>query len=387
MDLRAVRGVTRLAFDGVDRMTDLVEAMHLNIAAAPLPFGKAKHGRTRGITGLVYEAIREISHLVGEGADGLMSLAPADDEPLSASSKQEAWRAAINGVLGDHLEASGNPLALPMRFRRHGRALDLESATPRVLVLVHGLCMNDLQWQRHGHDHGEALAKDLGYTPVYLQYNSGRHVSTNGRDFAAMLEQLIAQWPTPVEELCIVGHSLGGLVARSACHYGAPADHTWLGKLRKLVFLGTPHHGSPLERHGNWFQAAFGITPYSTPLGRLGMVRSAGVTDLRHGNVLDQDWNAADRFEHHHDTRRALPLPTGVACFATAATLGRKRGDLKDQWLGDGLVPVPSALGRHKDPAFGLAFADENRRTYFEASHWDLLSRADVYQQLRDWLA
>ncbi|HZP13923.1 MAG TPA: hypothetical protein VFB36_16010 [Nevskiaceae bacterium] len=380
--MAAVRGIAKLAFDSVAGMTDLVEGMHANIAAAPLPFDRKVRRRTRGITGLVYAAIREISHLVGEGTDHLMKIMPSDDV-LSGSPAQQAWLAAINGVVGDHLEATGNPLAIPMRFVHHGA----HRPTGRVLVLIHGLCMNDLQWKRNGHDHGEALARDLGYTPLYLHYNSGRHVSVNGRAFAALLEETLAHWPVPIDELCIVGHSLGGLVARSACHYALEASHAWPSKLKKIVFLGTPHHGSPLERHGNWFQAAFGISPYSAPLGALGKIRSAGVTDLRHGNLVDEDWNHGDRFYQHQDTRCHVRLPEHVTCFAAAATLGRRRGDVKDQWLGDGLVPIDSALGVHRDPERCLDFAEGNHRVWLEASHWDLLDRAGVYAQIHDWLA
>jgi len=380
--MAAVRGIAKLAFDGVAGVTDVVEGMHANIAAAPLPFDRRVRRRTRGITGLVYTAIREISHLVAEGTDQLMKIVPSDGDLLSGSPAQQAWLAAINGVIGDHLEATGNPLAIPMRFVHHGA----HAPTGRVLVLIHGLCMNDLQWRRNGHDHGEALARDLGYTPLYLHYNSGRHVSVNGRALAALLEETFAHWPVPIDELCILGHSLGGLVARSACHYALEASHAWPSKLKKIVFLGTPHHGSPLERHGNWFQAAFGISPYSAPLGALGKIRSAGVTDLRHGNLVDEDWNHGDRFYEHKDTRCGVRLPEHVSCFAAAATLGRRRGDVKDQWLGDGLVPIDSALGVHRDPERCLGFAEGNHGVWLEASHWDLLDRADVYAQIHDWL-
>jgi len=110
--------------------------------------------------------------------------------------------------------------------------------------------LNDRHWHRDGHDHGAALARDLGYTPLYLHYNTGLHISTNGRAFADLLQMLVAEWPAPLEELVIIGHSMGGLVSRSACYYGAFNGHDWLRHLRKLIFLGTPHHGTPMERTG-----------------------------------------------------------------------------------------------------------------------------------------
>ena len=105
------------------------------------------------------------------------------------------------------------------------------------------------------------LADQLGYTAVHLHYNSGRHISINGREFAKQLETLLREWPVPVEELTILGHSLGGLLARSACHYGAQAGHGWLQSLKNIVFLGTPHHGAPLERGGNWLQVSVARSP------------------------------------------------------------------------------------------------------------------------------
>jgi hypothetical protein len=394
--LSDVRGASRLAIDATTGLTELVVAMHLTIARRPGVLGTPSPGRVRGIAGLVYRTIRGTTGLVGGGIDAVLArLMPLLDE-ASPSRRREAVLAALNGVLGDYLAASSNPLAIPMRLRRNGRPLQLDRQAPtaaigqpsaRVAVLAHGLCLNDLQWRRQGHDHGAALARDLGYTPVYLHYNSGLHVSVNGRAFAGLLEVLLEQWPVAVRELVIIGHSMGGLVSRSACHYGAVAGHNWPKRLRKLVFLGTPHHGAPLERGGHWVDVILGISPYTAPFARLGKIRSAGVTDLRHGNLLDEDWEGRDRFEHSRDLRRPLPLPEGVRCYAIAATTGKRSGDLGDRLLGDGLVPVASALGRHADPRRGLLFPEARQWIGYGMNHLDLLSRPEVYAQLGRWLA
>ena len=164
---------------------------------------------------------------------------------------------------------------------------------------------------RQNHDHGAALARDLGYTPVYLSYNSGLHISINGRAFAEALEALVAAWPVEIEDFVVIGHSMGGLVARSACRIRRRGGACVARKLNKLVFLGTPHHGAPLERIGNWVDVILGKTPYAAAFGRLGKIRSAGVTDLRYGNLMDEDWQGRDRFAREPDTRRSVPLPEG----------------------------------------------------------------------------
>ncbi len=387
-----LRGAARLVTDATAGLTDLVEALHERIARLPGSTAPAAAGRTRGITGLVYKSIRGVTRVVGGSLDGLFGLiTPALDE-RGPSAERDALVAALNGVLGDYLVATANPLALPMALRRDGRALTLERAAlaarlpdagPRLLVLVHGLCMNDLQWRRDGHDHGAALARDLGYSPVYLHYNSGQHVSLNGRALARQLETLFNEWPVALERVVLMGHSMGGLLLRSALHYAGLAGHRWPAQVGDLVFLGTPHHGAPLERAGNWIDVILGATPYAAPFARLGKVRSAGITDLRHGYLLDEDWLGRDRFTRGADRRVPVPLPEGVRCHALAASIGAKSRDLKDRLLGDGLVPLDSALGQHQQPEHTLAFAEERTWVRYGINHLALLSHPDVYAQLR----
>jgi pimeloyl-ACP methyl ester carboxylesterase len=391
-----VRGFSRLAVDATLGLTNLVEAMHHTIARAPGMLGAPTHAPTTGITGLVYRSIRGITRLVGGGLDAmLVPLMPLLGQRRS-SPEHDLVLAVLNGVLGDYLAASDNPLTISMRLCWDGQPLDLAgpalaAAIPqpgsKILLLVHGLCLNDRHWRRKGRDHGALLATDLGFSPIYLRYNTGLHISTNGRAFADMIEALLQCWPVPVSEVVIVGHSMGGLVARSACHYGAVAGHTWLRHLRKIVFLGTPHHGAPLERAGSWVHCMLGVSPYTAALARLGKIRSAGITDLRYGNLLGEDWADRDRFAHARDQRRPVPLPDNVQCYAMGATTGKRAGDLRDQLLGDGLVPLHSALGYHMDARLAVPFPEAQQWIGYDMNHLDLLDRRDVYEQLRQWLA
>ena len=391
LSLADAHALGRLGFDSVTGVTSLVEAVHRTIASVVPPLGAAPQGGAGGISGFVYSTVRGVTRLAGAGWKAVGTLLPEAGGKIDP--RREAWVAAINGVWGEHLHRSGNPLAIAMQLRHGGKALTLETEAlgkaygkgrGKLAVLLHGLCMNDLQWQRQGHDHGRMLADKLGFVPLYLNYNSGRHVSENGRELAALLTRLVDAWPEPVEELVLVGHSMGGLLARSACHYAKLEKLAWRTKLKRIVFLGTPHQGAPLERAGSHVDLVLELSPYLAPFARLGKSRSAGIKDLRHGNVLDEDWshpgNTATR-----DHRHPLPLPAGVRCHAIAASLQEAPPKSGKRARGDGLVPVASALGEHANPAFRLTFAAKDSHVVYGCNHFDLLARDEVAEKLLAW--
>jgi pimeloyl-ACP methyl ester carboxylesterase len=243
-----------------------------------------------------------------------------------------------------------------------------------------------LQWSREGHDHGVVLARDLGYTPVYLHYNTGRHISTNGREFADVMEMLLRNWPRAIKQLAIVGHSMGGLVARSACYYATLAGYAWPKRLDHVVFLGTPHLGAPLAHTGTWSDFLVGISPYTAPFARLSKLRSAGIKDLRHGFLRDEDWHAAAAASTRIARTASPTLPIGVRCYAIAASKQERPNSSAAHIRGDGLVPVNSALGRHSDPSRNLGLPEAHRWVGHGMGHFDLLSRKEVYEKMRNWL-
>ncbi len=384
-----LRGASQLAVEATRGVMELVEQMQVASVSGPAILGRPLERPAKLVTGVVYGVVKGVTQLVGSAIDlALEALAPL----LGASApgvEREAVQGALNGVLGDYLRETANPLAIEMGLRSGGVPLTLEpealraafpAASGKLLVLVHGSSMTDRMWERGGHDHGAALARDLGFTPIYVRYNSGLHISTNGRDLSGQLAQLVAAWPVAVDELVLLGHSMGGLVARSACHFGEEAAQPWRERLRALVTIGTPHHGAPLERGGSWLHLLLGVSRFSAPFARLGRIRSAGITDLRFGNVLDEHWERRDRFAVGEDPRRTLSLPTNVRCFALAGTLSTAHGD---KLRGDGMVPVESALGLHE--ALPLAFPEEHREIALGTGHLDLLG-ASVYETIRTWL-
>jgi pimeloyl-ACP methyl ester carboxylesterase len=224
-------------------------------------------------------------------------------------------------------------------------------------------------------------------TPIYLGYNTGRHISTNGRELSKQLTRLCEIWPVPIDSLSLVGHSMGGLVIRSACWYAESDDSPWLASLRRVACLGTPHHGAALEKAGSLFDRAMRAVQYVDPL-LLSKHRSVGIKDLRHGNLLDEDWAQAGEGDDEvprHDTRRPVPLLEDVDYYFVAASIGRDDRDLRGHLLGDFLVRLGSATGAHRDDARRLPIADEHCRVFHEMSHLDLLSDPRVHEQIADW--
>ncbi len=410
------RALSLLAVQATTGLTRVVEGVHQSVWDRLGLKGPAK-GRTGGITGLVYRSIYGATELVGRGLNSTL----AGLEPWLAKSlkdelgrehlptpEREAVLAALNGIMGDHLLESKNPLASSMNLRwqaqvlQGGRWPSAHQVGPRILLLVHGLCMNERAWMgdeapghidnpgsagefKHG-GHVPALCAAGDLTPVYLRYNSGLHISQNGHRLAACLEQLLGGWPRPLEEIRVLAHSMGGLLIRSALHSAQSQNMEWPQRLSRIVFLGTPHHGAPLERAGHWLDVLLGSSSFTAPLAKLGQLRSTGITDLRHGNVLDADWQGYDRFHPRPDQRQPLPLPEGVDCYAIAATTASRSGTLSERLLGDGLVTVESALGQHPDPSRCLRFPSSQQWTAYQTNHMELLDSPKVTAQLQHWL-
>jgi len=395
-----VRGIVQLATQATSGITHIVEGVHQSVwSTMGFPGGKAP-GKTRGITGLVYKTIHDVTRLTGKGADTMMAslqqLFESAESTTPGTPRREAFLAVLNGVMGDRLAEDNSPFAIPMSLRYRGETLNWQPPLPpadtsnKVLLLIHGLCMDDLQ--QHGRranntaEHGEALASVLGYSPVYLRYNSGLHISQNGQELSDQLEQLVTCWPRSIDDLSVIAHSMGGLLIRSALHSATQDGLHWPKRIGNIVFLGTPHHGAPLERAGNWLDVMLGATPYTKPFTALGQLRSAGITDLRHGNVQHEDWHGHDRFHLKPDTRRLTPLPETVGCHTVAATLAENSGALADHLVGDGVVPLRSALGQHKEAQRSLSFTKSSQFIAYRTNHMDLLNSPEVLDQIVHWL-
>jgi pimeloyl-ACP methyl ester carboxylesterase len=390
-----LRGISELSIDAIHGITHIVESLHGVIQSKFLiSNNKTTEHTTQGIAGFIYRNIRYMTSLVGSGIDKILenieSLVASDKSTNKVSYSREALIAALNGVLGDHLLTRKNPLAIKMQFRFHGQNLtvdqvqeQIKSSNGKVLLMIHGLCMNDLQWTKLDHNHGDELAKELGYSPIYLHYNTGLHVSENGQHLSDLLERIHQSSESKIE-LNILAHSMGGLLARSACEQARFDQKDWLPSLKRVVFIGTPHHGAHLERLGNWVDSILSLSQYTKPFSKLGKIRSSGITDLRYGNLLESDWDHEDRFEPTGDQRSPVPLLKDIEYFAIAAT-SKKANTANDGKLGDGLVNINSAFGRHKKHAFDLDMKKANLFIVDETSHMQLLGCKKVYSKIKEW--
>lgn len=397
---QVVQGGARLTFDAISGITHTVERMHETIARHPLPWSAQpdRPSRAHGVIASgVYAGIRGVNGMIGAAVDHSIGLVP-DAAVSETQLGRGAMRtiAALNGAFGDHLEATDNPLAIGMCLMTPEEKLPMDpgelaaavpQASPHVVVLVHGLSLSESSWRRNSAACiGRRLQEEQDITPLYLRYNTGRHISTNGQEFARQLEQLCAAWPVPVESLSLIGHSMGGLVIRSACWYADQWKSDWLAQLKRVVCLGTPHHGSAVAKAGHSLNVAMQRIPYTAPLA-FGERRSAGIKDLRHGDLLDEHWRDYHPGETGSDTRQLVPLLSHVEYYFAAATLGRHRQDPLGRVLGDLLVRLGSATGSHEDDLRHLSVKAENCRVFHEKNHFDLLDDERVQQQVLAWFS
>jgi triacylglycerol lipase len=320
--------------------------------------------------------------------------------------------AVVNGLFGDALDDQGSPVATPMTIRAGDTVLPLErdalaaalaesvpDAGPRICLLVHGLMSTESAWRFPADGsttYGTLLARDHGATPLTLRYNTGRHISTNGRELARLLDQLVAAWPVRVREIDLVGHSMGGLVVRSACHYGRllrprgshlRIGRRWTAKVRRVVLIGVPNTGAPLEVLVNLTSATLWSLPVpATRLVGLGLDRrSAGIKDLRFGAIVDEDWQEQDpaALERPHPDR-ARPL-RGASYLVVVGCVTDDPEHALARIIGDALVTPSSAAGLVGDASGSELFPRAAVRLFPKVSHLALANRPEVYAAISEW--
>src|SRR3954468_17192735 len=376
-----LRALTRLTFEELGLAAGGIGQIHR--AIADRAFGPVGSGLPRtmhdAISSGVYAGLKGAARITGRAAGAAVG---GRGRALSVTPTGAAVVAVPTGLRGDVLERERNALAQPMCIRVHGRPVapaDFPDAGPRVVVFLHGLFETEYSWGRH--PYGARLARDLGVTPVYVRFNTGRHISENGRSLAGLLDTLVVDWPVKIEQIALVGHSMGGLVARSACHHGGD----WAPLVRHTVSLGTPHTGAPLESAVHYAATALGVVGETRPFAGFLRRRSAGIRDLRSGSLVDEDWRGRDPEALRAAACREVPLLEGATHHFVAATITTSADHPIARLVGDWLVLAPSASGRSRTRVIG--FEDENGAHVGGAHHLALLNHPAVYEHLREWLA
>lgn len=346
-------------------ITHLAGEIHGTILRLPSPLNR-DHQADISHAPFPYRIVAGAFNLVARMAGALAPDTSEFEGPMSLR-----VQAALNGVSGDKLARWNSPLAIPMSLRgANAEELDWEdwrnSSTVGHVIILHGLCCSEIEWQN---PEGRAFAQELqaqGYAVGWLRYNSGKAIHANGEELDAWLEDFFADSRTP---LILLGHSMGGLLIRSACYWAEKEGHHWLQQLSRIACLGTPHLGAPLERLGNQANSLLGLTPYTKPLMRLGNIRSRGIKDLRHG------WVTPDH------TLPPLPAHPDILFLACAIN-----DNHRDNLVGDGWVPVSSGLAVNGNNEV-LSSPKLQREFINDLSHIPIMADARVYQLLREWLA
>ncbi len=409
-----LRDAGRLTGDALAGVVRSIGDVHLTTSArvfdaigpAAAPVRLAHDALSRGVYATVAGA-----HAVVPRAGALAVAARLRRQPDEAN--EDRWNprsrssravGILNGLRGDTIAEEYPGLALPMSLRDHvnggdaaatreGLAAAYPAATGRVTVFVHGLCETDRSWwdgatKHHGEpsvSYGTLLEGDLGHTPAYLRYNSGLPIACNGRMLAELLDDVIDAWPVDVEGVALIGHSMGGLVARSACHHADVEQRPWARLVSHVICVGTPHLGAPLEQGVNRLVPVLDRFGWSQPVASFLRDRSAGVKDLRHGVFASDGYHGDDADTYLVHRRREVPFLADTTYCFVGATITHDRHHPLGHVVGDLLVRYQSASGsnRHRSIPFEL----EHGAHVGGINHLDLLNHPTVYQHLHRWLA
>lgn len=390
-----VRALAELAFVELAKATTGVGAVHRAIADRVYSAVRLGVGGFAIPSQLMHDTIaRSTYRSIAAGctvAAGVAARTVDGGGPVLSESRRGAVAmGALTGLIGDALAESRSPLATVMAVRKDGRVQSLEKdalveefpdASPDLVFFLHGLMETEFAWEIGGTPtYGRRLEADLECTEIQIRYNTGRHISENGTDLAALITDVVTNWPVPVDQIVLVGHSMGGLVARSACHQAAVAGLSWAPKVRHIACLGSPHLGAPLARTVHAATALLRRVPESRPIGNLLHRRSSGIRDLHAGSLVDEDWRDRDLDALRQAAISEVPLHVGAQHSFVSATITRSPGHPLGRLIGDGLVLHGSAGGR--DRRRNIGFDEDAGMHLGSAHHFTLLNSEAVYSWL-----
>ncbi|RMI27881.1 esterase/lipase family protein [Nocardia stercoris] len=358
-------------------------AVRLGVGPAAAPVKVAHDAISQAVYRTIGMTAGVVGRVAGE-AGGLAGVTP------SRTALGAGVLSAVQGLIGDTLADHEPLLASPMTLRMDGApvppaaaAEHCERVRGRLVIFLHGLAESEYAWRWGGRTaYGELLEHDLDCTSLQVRYNTGLRIHDNGADLAELVDALVESWPLPVESIAFVGHSMGGLVVRSACHQAVAAGASWVDHVTHVVCLGSPHAGAPLEQFVHYAATALELLPETRPFARLLRRRSAGIRDLRHAALVESDWDGVDPEALSRPPVTELPPLPGSAYYYVGATLTENPEHLVGKLIGDGLVRVASATGSGGTHEIEFAVA----ALLPGAHHLALLNHPTVYHYLLEWL-
>jgi pimeloyl-ACP methyl ester carboxylesterase len=309
MQPEEVVAIGELAGAALAEITAQIEGIHEGIArrvfSSAGPIAAPARLIHDAVAAGVYRGVRRsVAFGARSGARALSFSIPPDAPSLQQGPAGRTAIGVLNGVIGDTLHHEGNALALSMALRHGGSNIEPSpaslraaspDATPRLVVFVHGLCETEDVWSIGSDRHvpyGPRLRAEIGYTPLYVRYNTGRGVEESGRELASLLHEVVTNWPTEVHHVALIGHAMGGLVAGSACDQGN--GQPWTDKVVEVLTLGSPRWGAPLERAAQLAGGMLGRARETERLSRALAGRSVAIKQLRSGKV-----SSPPRGRHH----------------------------------------------------------------------------------------
>ncbi|RLP56422.1 MAG: alpha/beta fold hydrolase [Ketobacter sp.] len=366
-------GLFTLAMRSGGELTRVAGEMHHTVTAAPMPWD-AKHQADFSKAPKVYKLVKLVFEY---GSDSIHQWVNRLPGQTPASGALVRMRSALNGVVGDKLVEWDHLLAMGMEtVDELGNDIQLSQLNLQkrksLVLFVHGLCLSEHDWQGPGHSELVAKLREQGHQVAWIRYNTGLPIWENGRQLAELLDQYWTQTKPRKSSITMIGHSMGGLVIRSANHYAEKQRHAWLVASHNAAYLASPHAGAPLEKIGNFSNSMLGATPYSKPLMALGNIRSRGIRSLRHANVTEP--------EHENAPQPWLPMSDKSHHLLVGA---RRFYESGNRWLGDGLVPEDSAMG---GPYFPQQHPNVERVMLDQVGHLALLQDHRMYVYLQRWL-
>ena len=359
----------------VERIVEPVEGMHRAISgrwfSALGSAGTPVQTAHDTVTHAIYQAIRLGGFVVGVGLDYGATM---------RQSTVERTQALVNGLWGDTLGRHEERLGIAMSLRdRNGKVLplgpqtDVAFPTPsaHLVVLVHGFIDMEHCWTGNHANPGlvDTLELHPDLTPLSVRYNTGQPISVSGESLADLIEAIHVDWPLQIESIALVGHSMGGLVIRSACVTAIENGNRWINDVTDVVTLGAPHLGAPLEKLTELAARGLVITEETRPLARFLDSRSRGIKDLRHGTTGAGDWSSLD----------PVALPADINHHFVAGVVTANPTHPAGIVMGDLIVRTDSATGGgHLDPTSVMVVGG--------VRHNDLLREPAVVSRVMGWL-